>query len=71
MVRIARRMDLLTAPYVFNVNEAERVTKAGPDMVVVHLGLTTGGNIGADKGETTLDNCVKTVQSIRDACLKL
>ena len=71
MVRIARQMDLLTAPYVFNVDEAERMTKAGADVVVVHLGLTTGGSIGAGEGEVTLDDCVKTVQTIRDACVKI
>ena len=71
MVRTARQMDLLTAPYVFNVDEAERMTKAGADVVVVHLGLTTGGSIGADEGEMTLDDCVKKVQTIRDACVRV
>lgn len=71
MVQTARQMDLLTAPYVFNVDEAERMTRAGADVVVVHLGLTTGGSIGAGEGEVTLDDCVKTVQTIRDACVKI
>ena len=71
MIRIARQMDLLTAPYVFNVDEAERMTKAGADVIVVHLGLTTGGSIGAGEGEITLDYCVETVQTIRDACVKI
>ena len=71
MVRIARQMDLLTAPYVFNVDEAERMTKAGADVIVVHLGLTTGGSIGAGGGEITLDYCVETVQTIRDACVRI
>lgn len=71
MVRTARQMDLLTAPYVFNVDEAERMTKAGADVVVVHLGLTTGGSIGAGEGGDTLDDCVKTAQTIRDACVKI
>lgn len=71
MVRTARQMDLLTAPYVFNIDEAERMTKAGADVVVVHLGLTTGGSIGAGEGGDNLDDCVKTVQTIRDACVKI
>lgn len=71
MVRTARQMDLLTAPYVFDVDEAERMTKAGADVVVVHLGLTTGGSIGAGEGGDTLDDCVKTAQTIRDACVKI
>lgn len=71
MVQTARRMDLLTTPYVFNVDEAERMTKAGADVIVVHLGLTTGGSIGASEGEMTLDDCAKTIQTIRDACVKI
>ena len=69
MIRTARQMDLLTAPYVFNVDEAERMTKAGADIIVVHLGLTTGGSIGSDEGGATLDDCVQTVQTIKDACV--
>lgn len=71
MIRIARQMDLLTAPYVFNVDEGEQMTRAGADVLVVHLGLTTGGSIGAEGDGLTLDECVKTVQEIRDACVKI
>ena len=71
MIRTARQMGLLTTPYVFNVDEAERMTRAGADVVVVHLGLTTGGSIGAGEGEVTLDDCVKKIQTIRDACVKI
>ena len=71
MVRIARGMDLLTAPYVFNIDEAERMTKAGADVLVVHFGLTTGGNIGATGECPSLDDCVQTMQSIRDACVQI
>ena len=71
MVRTARQMDLLTTPYVFNVDEAERMTKAGADVIVVHLGLTTGGSIGAGGDGASLDDCVKVVQTIRDACVKI
>ena len=71
MIRTARQMGLLTTPYVFNVDEAERMTRAGADVIVVHLGLTTGGSIGAGEGEVALDDCVETVQTIRDACVKI
>ena len=71
MVRTARGLDLLTAPYVFNVDEAERMTRAGADIVVVHLGLTTGGSIGADDDGITLDDCVARIRGIRDACVRI
>ena len=45
MIRTAHEMDLLTTPYVFNVDEAERMTRAGADVLVVHLGLTTSGSV--------------------------
>ncbi|KAM0795201.1 TIM-barrel-protein domain-containing protein [Usnea florida] len=71
MIRTARQLGLLTVPYVFNVDEAERMTRAGADVIVVHLGLTTGGSIGADEGQVTLDDCVKRVQTIGDACVNI
>ena len=71
MVQTARAMGLLTAPYVFNVDEAERMTRAGADVVVVHLGLTTGGSIGAGADGSNLDESVERVQKIRNACVKI
>ncbi|KAG6376294.1 TIM-barrel-protein domain-containing protein [Boletus reticuloceps] len=47
MIRLAHEMDLLTTPYVFNVDEAERMAVAGADIIVAHMGLTTRGTIGA------------------------
>lgn len=47
MINMAHEMDLLTTPYVFNEGEAEAMTKAGADVIVAHMGLTTGGTIGA------------------------
>jgi predicted TIM-barrel enzyme len=48
MIAKAHAKDLLTTPYVFNEAEAAAMTKAGADIIVCHLGLTTGGSIGAD-----------------------
>ena len=47
MIRAAHEMDLLTTPYVFNPDEAKAMAQAGADMLVAHVGLTTGGTIGA------------------------
>jgi predicted TIM-barrel enzyme len=66
MIRQARRMDLFTSPYVFNTDEAKRMADAGADVVVAHMGLTTGGTIGAHAGKT-LDDSVREVQAIADA----
>lgn len=65
MISAARDLDLLTTPYVFNVAEAELMTKAGADIIVAHMGLTTSGTIGA-KSAKTLEDCVGQVQAICD-----
>src|SRR5687767_10502582 len=66
MIRLAREMDLFTSPYVFNVEEAEQMTKAGADCIVAHMGLTTSGTIGAHTAKT-LDQCAPEIQAIVDA----
>lgn len=48
MIRLAHSKDMLTTPYVFNAEEAAAMAEAGADIVVCHLGLTTGGSIGAE-----------------------
>ncbi len=57
MIRLAHEKDMLTTPYVFSEDDAIAMTEAGADVIVCHLGLTTGGNIGADTAKT-LDDCV-------------
>lgn len=52
MIRLAHERDLLTTPYVFGEDDARAMAKAGADIIVVHLGLTTGGSIGAETGVT-------------------
>ncbi|HVJ79992.1 MAG TPA: phosphoenolpyruvate hydrolase family protein [Planctomycetia bacterium] len=65
-IAAARRMDLLTTPYVFNVAEAEMMADAGADVIVAHMGLTTKGTIGASTAKT-LDHCVREVNAIAAA----
>jgi predicted TIM-barrel enzyme len=66
MIRRAVEMDLLTTPYAFNVNEAERMARAGADIIVAHMGLTTKGSIGAATAKT-LEQSVVDIQAIHDA----
>ena len=66
-VALAHDLDLLTSPYVFNVDEARRMTRAGADIVVAHMGLTTSGTIGARTSKTLADSVLE-VQAIADAC---
>jgi predicted TIM-barrel enzyme len=66
MIRVAREMDLLTAPYVFTAEEARAMAQAGADVLVPHMGLTTGGSIGARSG-MSLEEAIEQVQLLRDA----
>ncbi len=60
VIRAAHDADLLTTPYVFSAEDATTMTEAGADIVVCHMGLTTGGGIGAETA-LTLDDCVPLV----------
>ncbi|MBV9940596.1 MAG: phosphoenolpyruvate hydrolase family protein [Solirubrobacterales bacterium] len=66
MIRAAHEQDLLTAPYVFDSEQATAMARAGADVLVPHMGLTTGGAIGAQTAKT-LDDCVKLIQAMHDA----
>ncbi len=66
MIARAREMDLLTCPYVFTPEEATQMAKAGADILIPHMGLTTKGNIGA-KSAMTLEAAAKQVQVLADA----
>jgi predicted TIM-barrel enzyme len=70
MVAKAHGKDMLTTPYVFNEDDAAAMAKAGADIIVCHLGLTTGGSIGAETG-VKLEECPALVQSWADAALKV
>lgn len=65
-IRMAHDLDMLTSPYVFSAKDATDMAKAGADIVVAHMGLTSSGSIGAKTGKT-LDQCVEEIQAIRDA----
>jgi len=60
MIRLAHQKDLLTTPYVFNQQDAIAMTQAGADIIVPHMGLTTGGNIGAETA-LRLKDCVPLI----------
>lgn len=60
MIRLAHEKDLLTTPYVFSAEDAIAMTQAGADIIVPHMGLTTGGNIGADTA-LKLADCVPLI----------
>jgi predicted TIM-barrel enzyme len=66
LVRLARSKDMLTTPYVFSVDDARAMTEAGADIIVAHMGLTTGGAIGADTART-LEACVDEINAIATA----
>jgi predicted TIM-barrel enzyme len=66
MIRVASEQGLLTSPYAFTPDEAAAMADAGADVLVAHMGLTTGGAIGAATAKT-LDDCVPLVQRIRAA----
>jgi len=66
LVRAARELDLLTAPYVFTPEDARAMAEAGADVLVPHMGLTTSGTIGAETAKT-LDESVQLVQAMHDA----
>lgn len=66
MIRAAHEIDLLTTPYVFSERDAEAMAEAGADIVVAHLGLTTGGAIGASTA-LTIEDCPPVINEIAQA----
>ncbi|MFJ5430380.1 phosphoenolpyruvate hydrolase family protein [Pectobacterium actinidiae] len=65
MIRLAHEKDMLTTPYVFSAADAVAMTKAGADIIVPHMGLTTGGNIGAETA-LNLADCVPLINHWAD-----
>jgi len=68
MIRLARRKDLLTTPYVFSATDAAKMAEAGADVIVCHMGLTTGGAIGAEVA-LKLEDCPARVEAWAEAAL--
>jgi predicted TIM-barrel enzyme len=70
MIAKAHARDMLTTPYVFNEDEAAAMAKAGADIIVCHMGLTTGGSIGAETA-LKLSDCPALVDKWSEAALKV
>ncbi len=70
MIGQAHALDLLTTPYVFSAEEAVAMTEAGADFIVPHMGVTTGGTIGATTAKS-LDTCVKLIDEWGEAARKV
>lgn len=70
MIRLAHELGLLTTPYCFNPDEATAMAKAGADILIPHMGLTTKGSIGAESA-VTLQDAVGLVQNMADAARRI
>lgn len=70
MIYEAHKLDMLTCPYVFNVQEAIAMAEAGADVLVAHMGLTTKGSIGAETA-LTLEKSAELIQLIHDEAKKV
>jgi predicted TIM-barrel enzyme len=70
MIRLAHEMDLFTTPYAFTPDEAKEMAKAGADLLVGHVGLTTAGSIGAAEA-FTLDEAIDRVMEIAEVGWKV
>jgi predicted TIM-barrel enzyme len=70
LIRAAHALDLLTTPYVFSAEEAVAMAEAGADIIVAHMGLTTGGTIGAGTAPR-LEDCPALVDSWAEAALRV
>jgi predicted TIM-barrel enzyme len=69
MIRQAHDLGLLTTPYSFNPDEAAAMARAGADILIPHMGLTTKGAIGAHTA-VTLEEAARRVQAMHDAARK-
>ncbi|MEM6413322.1 MAG: phosphoenolpyruvate hydrolase family protein [Pseudomonadota bacterium] len=70
MIRQAHELDMLTTPYVFDADQAAEMTKVGADLIVPHMGVTTGGSIGASTAKS-LDECVKLIDEWGEAARRI
>jgi predicted TIM-barrel enzyme len=70
LIRTAHELGMLTTPYCFNPDEAEAMAKAGADILIPHMGLTTKGSIGAGTA-VTLEQSARDVQAMHDVAKKV
>ncbi|MHB8278226.1 MAG: phosphoenolpyruvate hydrolase family protein [Candidatus Humimicrobiaceae bacterium] len=70
MIGFAHELDMLTSPYVFNIEDTKKMVRAGADIIVAHMGLTTKGSIGATTA-LTLEDSVHKVQEIANIAKEL
>ena len=70
MIRLASEIGLLTTPYCFNVDEAAAMARAGADILIPHMGLTTKGMIGATTA-VTLQESARRCQAMHDAAKRI
>ena len=70
LVARARAKDMFTTPYVFSSEDADAMARAGADIIVVHLGLTTGGSIGAETA-LKLEDCPDIVDEWAETALQM
>ena len=70
LIALAHAKDLLTTPYVFSEDDAAAMAGAGADIIVCHLGLTTGGSIGAETARTLAD-CPAVVDAWAEAAMRV
>jgi len=68
MIRLAVELELLTCPYVFDEEQARAMARAGADVLIPHMGLTTKGTIGA-RTAISLEEAARRVQAMRDAAV--
>ena len=71
MIAAAHELGMLTCPYVFDEDTAERFTRAGADVVVAHVNTTVAGSIGVKTAAMSLDEAVERVQSMHDAARRV
>lgn len=71
MIALAHELEMLTCPYVFDVEQARLFTEAGADVVVAHVHTTVGGSIGVTQSAMSLDEAVRRVQAMHDAAKKV
>src|SRR3954451_4747998 len=70
MIRTASELDMLTTPYVFSEAEAEAMAGAGADILIAHMGLTTGGTIGAETA-LKLEDCPRRIDAYAEAAKRV